>query len=133
MKLQITLVIGFLLITAVCLAEPIAHNNAGSPRFENRCGWFANPTPANAWFYDRDGEWIIGVQGGHQAEGDWPDVKPRQWVRTNVGDYGYGCSCMRARVNKQTHEVLEIKSSRGRTLAQCRNDPALKKWARMFK
>ena len=39
---------------------------------EMRCGWFSNPTPGNASLYDRDGEWIIGVQGGYQADGDWP-------------------------------------------------------------
>ena len=87
------------------------------------------------WFYDRDAEWTIGVQGGYQVPGDWPwpAFKPRQWVRTNAGSYGYGCACLQVRVNKQTHEVLEIKSARARLLAQCRVDPALKKWQRMFK
>ncbi len=96
---------------------------------ETRCGWFSNPTPANIWLNDRDGEWIIGVQGGYQVEGDWdwPDFKPRQWVRTN-GNYGYGCACFQLRVNKETHEVIEIKSSRALPLATCRRDRALKKW-----
>jgi Protein of unknown function (DUF4087) len=48
-------------------------------QLETRCGWFSNPTPANASLFDRDGEWIIGVQGGYQAEGDWPDFEPGQW------------------------------------------------------
>jgi hypothetical protein len=99
---------------------------------ETRCGWFSNPTPANAWLIDRDGEWTIGVQGGHQAEGDWPDFKPSQWVETNV-HYGYGCACLRVNVNKQTHEVMEIKSARARPLSQCRRDPALKKLERKMK
>ena len=36
-----------------------------SKKFETRCGWLANPTPANYWFYDKDGEWTIGEQGGY--------------------------------------------------------------------
>jgi len=59
----------------------------------------------------------------------WPAFKRGQWVRTNAGSYGYGCACLQLRVNKQTQEVLEIKSSQPRSLAQCRRDPALKKWS----
>ncbi len=99
--------------------KPIAN------RFEIRCGWFENPTPANASLFDRDGEWIIGVQGGHQAEGDYPDFKPEQWVKTN-GEYGYGCACLRVKVDRETRKVLEIKSSSARALAVCRKDRSLK-------
>jgi hypothetical protein len=131
MKAQLTIVVG-LVFAAIFFshAEAKRHNEARPTEFETRCGWFVNPTPANAWLYDRDGEWTIGEQGGHQAEGDWPDFKPSQWVRTN-GNYGHGCACMQVSVNKQTHEVLEIKSSRARSLAQCRQDSALKKYKRM--
>jgi hypothetical protein len=135
MKLQ--LLIAALLFIAVIFsnAYPIAPQEALPTDFETRCGWLDNPTPANIWLYDRDGQWIIGVQGGYQLDGDLalPDFKPRQWVSTNVGSYGYGCACLRLRVNKETHEVLEIKSSRARSLATCRQDPSLKKWKRMFK
>ena len=132
MKSQLIIVVGLVFIAIVFAnAYPKLPNEARSTDFETRCGWFSNPTPANAWLYDRYGEWTIGEQGGHQAEGNWPTFKPRQWVRTNVGSYGYGCACMQVRVNKQTHEVLEIKSSHARTLAQCRQDPSLKKWKHM--
>jgi Protein of unknown function (DUF4087) len=132
MKSKITFSVGLLLIGVVCLAaQPRMNNQARSANFETRCGWFTNPTPANAWLYDRDGEWIIGTQGGHQAEGDWPTFKPRQWVHTNGSSYGYGCACLHVRVDKQTREVAEIKSSRARALGQCRQDPALKKWKGM--
>jgi hypothetical protein len=94
---------------------------------EMRCGWFSNPTPANASLYDREAEWIIGVQGGHQAEGDWPSFRPGQWVKTN-GNYGHGCACLRVRVNPETHEVMEIESARARPLAVCRNDRSLRRW-----
>ncbi len=106
---------------------------AASAQFETRCGWFSNPTPANIWLYDRDGEWTIGVQGGYQVEEDWewPEFKPRQWVETN-GNYGYGCACLQVRVNKQTHRVLEIKSARARPLSACSRDRSLKKWKRLL-
>ena len=106
---------------------------SAAPQFDTRCGWFSNPTPANIWLYDRDGEWTIGVQGGYQVEGDWdwPDFKPGQWLKTNV-NYGYGCACLQLRVNKETHKVLEIKSARARPLAACRRDRSLKKWKSMF-
>jgi hypothetical protein len=126
MKLQFSLAASLLLIVAVCYAGPESSANT-SAAVETRCGWFVNPTPANAWLDDREGEWLIGVQGGHQAEGDWPEFKPSQWKRTN-GNYGYGCACLQVTVNKQTHDVLEIKSARAKELAQCRRDPALKKW-----
>jgi hypothetical protein len=94
---------------------------------ETRCGWFSNPTPANASLHDRDDEWIIGVQGGYQAEGDWPSFKPGQWVETN-GHYGHGCACLRLRVDRETHRVVEIESARARPLAACRRDRSLRKW-----
>ena len=93
-------------------------------RVELRCGWFSNPTPANAWLIDRDGEWTIGIQGGYQAEGDWPSTG--KWVETNV-HYGYGCTCMRATVDRKENKVIKIVSSYGKSLAACRKDPALKK------
>ncbi len=96
-------------------------------KVETRCGWFSNPTPANASLYDSQREWIIGVQGGYQAEGDWPDIPPKQWVETNV-HYGYGCACLRLTVNRETSEVIKIVSSTARPLSACRRDKALKKW-----
>jgi hypothetical protein len=129
------LIIGCLLSATVAFVsgQPRPLEESDESRFETRCGWFVNPTPANIWLYDKDGEWTIGVQGGYQLEAEegWPDFKPQQWVKTN-GNYGYGCACMRVRVNKQTHRVVEIKSSRARPLAVCRRDRSLKKWERML-
>ena len=96
----------------------------GQSRVELRCGWFSNPTPANAWLIDRDGEWTIGIQGGYQAEGDWPDTG--KWVETNV-HYGYGCTCVRAIFDRKEKKVIKVVSSYGKTLSACRKDPALKK------
>jgi len=132
MKAQLTILAGLLFIGIVVANVPPIPPNETSSQLETRCGWFSNPTPANVWLYDREAEWTIGVQGGYQVPGDWPwpSFKPRQWVITNAGDHGYGCACLKLRVNKQTHQVLEITSSRARPLLQCRQDPALKKWNR---
>jgi len=122
------LFVGFISLAAVLLAgRPGAHGAAGTVKVETRCGWFSNPTPANASLHDREDEWIIGTQGGHQAAGDWPSFGPKQWVETN-GHYGHGCACMTVEVDRETHHVLEIKSARARPLSACRRDRALKRW-----
>lgn len=125
---------GSMIVICLLLAsEALVSGLPGRPRVpavaqsETRCGWFSNPTPANASLHDREGEWIIGVQGGYQADGDWPTFKAGQWVKTN-GNYGHGCACLRLRVNRETHEVIEIESGRARPLAACRRDRSLKRW-----
>jgi len=123
------LIVSCLLLATVALVSgrPEKPDAPTVQQLETRCGWFSNPTPANASLFDRDDEWIIGVQGGHQAEGDWPEFGQGQWVETNV-HYGYGCACLGVRANHETHEVVEIESARARPLAVCRRDPALKRW-----
>lgn len=92
---------------------------------EERCGWFENPTPGNAWLNDKDGEWLIGAQGGYQAEGDYPDIPDEQWVKTNI-NYGYGCACLRVTVDRAKKRIVKIVSSTAKPLAVCRKDKALK-------
>lgn len=92
---------------------------------ETRCGWFVNPTPANAWLIDRDGEWTISVQGGYQAEGDYPEFESDQWVETN-GHYGYGCACMEVTTDRNQMKILSIISSTAKPLSACRKDKKLK-------
>lgn len=123
------MIVSCLLLATVAFVsgQPRTSDVPAVEQVESRCGWFSNPTPANASLHDRDAEWIIGVQGGYQAEGDWPAFGPRQWVETNV-HYGYGCACLRLRVNRETHEVIEIESARARPLAVCRRDRSLKRW-----
>lgn len=98
---------------------------SASNRLETRCGWFSNPTPSNAWLWDRHGQWTIGLQGGYHAKGDWPTFNSQQWVETNRS-YGYGCACMRVKVNYQTRKILEIKSAYAKPLKACRQDRSLK-------
>jgi hypothetical protein len=98
---------------------------AGSAPSQLRCGWFENPTPGNAWLTDLEGEWVVSLQGWHQAEGDWPIFAPSRWVRTN-GHYGHGCACMRVLTDPSTLTITRILSSSSRSLATCRKDAALK-------
>jgi hypothetical protein len=125
---------GLMVVTCLLLAfSALVSARPGSPpahadeKFETRCGWFSNPTPANASLHDRYDEWIISVQGGYQAEGDWPSFKAGQWVETN-GHYGHGCACLRLRVNRESNRVIEIESARARPLSVCRRDRSLRKW-----
>ena len=122
------IIAGYLMIINMPLISGQSRTHKATPgnRFETRCGWFENPTPSNAWLTDRDGEWIISVQGGFQADGDWPDFKPQQWILTNAGSYGYGCACIQAKLNRKTHKMLEIKSATAKSLAVCRKDRSLK-------
>ena len=114
--------IGVLLTVTLVGAQPNAIEAS-----EMLCGWFSNPTPANASLFDRDAEWIIGVQGGYQAEGYWPEFGPKEWVKTNV-NYGYGCACLRVRVNREESKVIAIESARSQPLSKCRRDRALRRW-----
>ena len=127
-------IIPLMLAPLLCAGANQISVTSESADFENRCGWFANPTPGNIWLYDRDDEWTIGVQGGHQVEKDWdwPVFKPGQWVKTN-NTYGYGCACLELKVDKETKDVTEIKTARARPLTACRQDAALKKWNKQFK
>lgn len=101
---------------------------AQSSPVETRCGWLQNPTPANWWLVDRDGEWVLGVQGGYQAPGmdNMPDMSTAGWVEVN-GHYGYGCACMRVTVDPRTRRVTRLHSARPVPLRQCQSDRNLRR------
>ena len=67
MKLAVTLVT--VILVAVGGSQPVSFGQPVVEKVETRCGWFSNPTPANASLYDSQREWIISVQGGYEAEG----------------------------------------------------------------
>jgi hypothetical protein len=97
--------------------------------FENRCGWFENPTPANMWLDDRDGEWIVSTQGGRHASGvDVPDFGggKSRWVVTNGSSYGYGCACIRGNFDHSSKQVIKIEKFVIKSLTACRADRFLK-------
>lgn len=115
-----------LTMRAMAVAAFLVASASPSMAAETRCGYFVNPTPANAWLHDKDGEWIIASQGGHQADGDWPSFENGgQWVATN-GSYGYGCACMSVTVDRAEWRVLTIHSAKAKPLSACKKDPALK-------
>ena len=93
---------------------------------ERRCGWLHNPTPANWWLVDRDGEWLLGAQGGYQAPGmdEMPDMTTAGWVETN-GHYGHGCACMEVTVDRRTRRVSRVHSATPIPLHRCQADRAL--------
>ena len=119
-------IVGSLSITLT--GVPTGSAGSTTEPFETRCGWFSNPTPANASLYDREDEWVIAVQGGHQADGDWPEFGKGQWVETN-GHHGYGCACMQVNVDRNEHRVIKIVSATAKALSACRKDAALKRWS----
>jgi hypothetical protein len=119
----ITLFINQKVVTASD-GERFSAESAAKP--ETRCGWVSNPTPANWWLNDRDGEWTISVQGGYQASGaDLPDFG-KKWVVTNSGGHGYGCACINATTDKKEKRILTINSVTVRPLSACRKDKKLK-------
>lgn len=116
-----------LMVCACAIIAAAASGPASAPvktSAQLRCGWFENPTPANAWFIDREGEWVISLQGWHQADGDWPTFKSGRWVRTN-GNYGYGCTCLRVLTDPSNFTITKILSSSSRSLETCRKDATL--------
>lgn len=116
--------------SSAAVAAAAGASAAAKGAVENRCGWFDNPSPGNAWLTDRDGEWTIAVQGGHQANGDWPPPKSnKEWVPAGgEGDprgYGYGCACMKVETDREQMLITRIVSSQGKPLSQCRRDRKL--------
>jgi len=98
---------------------------------ELRCGWVDNPTPANWWLTDRDGEWLLSVQGVGDRNNGFLEVTDgwefqNEWVETN-GTYGYGCGCFEGEVDETTNWVLRVTDLSSQTLAICKSDSALPK------
>lgn len=112
-------------MSALVLLWWCAVNAAAAPQIETRCGWFDNPSPGNASLFDRDDEWLIAMQGEYEARGDWPRFKRGEWVNSGNGSMGYGCACMKVRISRKSHKVLEIRSARAQPLAICRRDKSL--------
>ena len=112
-----------LLITAILAATACG---AAPALAETRCGWLVNPTPANWWLIDADGEWTIGEQGGYQAPGldEAPWTGAREQVPTN-GNYGYECACMVVTSEPDTMTIARVVSVRSKPLKACEDDPEL--------
>jgi|GEM_PF-3651169 len=98
---------------------------------EKPCGWLENPTPANYWLTDADGEWIVSVQGVYQSAGfyDLPAANldfDDQWVSFSPsGSYGYGCACMDGHFEQSSKYAVQIFAAQPLALERCRADPNL--------
>ena len=117
-------------IAAGALSIAAVNPASASEKTQKLCGWIVNSTPANWWLTDGRGNWIIGVQGGHKAEGDPPDVDRddrRLWFKTQASGYGHGCGCMDAVVDAGEKTVVKIVKAQALPLAACRRDTALPK------
>lgn len=117
--------LAFVLITALLTTGVPAEAQSVRPigGTEERCGWFDNPSPGNAWLHDKDGEWTVAIQGDHQAKGDWPPrFKAGEWIRSGNASYGFGCACLTGKFNSDERNVLEITGSRSKPLSVCRGD-----------
>ena len=111
---------------AAALALLVAPNIAQSREAERRCGWLHNPTPANWWLTDREGDWVLSSQGGPPVPGmdSIPDMTTREWVRTN-GHHGHGCACLTIEVEHAPRRVLRVLAATPLPLALCQADRAL--------
>jgi hypothetical protein len=113
---------------AAAAAVAPSRSAAASPaKGARRCGWLSNPTPANWWLTDSEGQWILGTQGADQAPGmdDMPDMSTAGWVETN-GHYGYGCACITITADADGR-VTRIADAQPKPLKQCRADRKLPK------
>jgi hypothetical protein len=117
--------------SAAAVPEPAAapKRSAAAARAKSarRCGWLSNPTPANWWLTDSEGQWILATQGADQAPGmdEMPDMSTAGWVETN-GSYGYGCACMTITADAEGN-VTRIADAQPKPLKQCRADRKLPK------
>lgn len=100
-------------------------NLAAAAAAENRCGWVQNPTPGNWSLVDRDGEWIIMSQGGHEAGGmeRIGDISAGDYRATN-GNYGYACGCMAVDTDGESL-INQVYSFRQLAIGKCERDAAL--------
>ncbi len=94
---------------------------------ERRCGWLRNPTPGNWSLIDRNGEWLLSAQGGHEAEGleAMPDMTGAGWVVTNGVSYGHGCACLTVEADPKGRRILRLLAAQALPLARCRADRSL--------
>lgn len=110
----------------VIVALALALANAASAETELRCGWLDNPTPANWWLVDADGEWTISIQGQGEFS-NFFDVAPTgPYEREGLHpSYGWSCACIEGVFDPETRRLTQTLAVRNLPLSQCREDPAL--------
>lgn len=89
---------------------------------DTRCGWILNPTPGNTALIDGDGDWVVSVQGGYQAQGVLnANVSTDQFIEVN-GNYGYYCGCISGKFDNKAKLVKRIDSDSVKPLKACLMD-----------
>lgn len=93
---------------------------------ERPCGWLHNPSPGHGWLTDRDGDWLLSVQGRDAVPGmeKLPEFGPHAWGRTD-GSYGQGCACMVMERGARVGDVRRLVSTEILPLSRCRGDRSL--------
>ncbi|MGL5510639.1 MAG: DUF4087 domain-containing protein [Microcoleaceae cyanobacterium] len=96
---------------------------------ETRCGWLANPTPANWFLKDRDGTWTLSAQGGYQTTGmeNIPDISGPEYVKTN-GIHGYACACLEVDTDSNKMRITHVHNAEQLSLSVCQQDKNLSPW-----
>ncbi|ACB54476.1 hypothetical protein cce_5130 [Crocosphaera subtropica ATCC 51142] len=96
---------------------------------ERRCGWLFNPTPSNWWLIDANDQWVLSLQGSHQATGvHIRNFESDEWMYAYPGgspSYGYGCACLDVIVDYQTKYILSVENGFYQKLDVCKTDPHL--------
>jgi hypothetical protein len=92
---------------------------------ETRCGWLRNPTPANWYLHDKDGQWTISVQGGYQAGGmnNMPPLNDDESFKFGV--YRSFCACLNVVTDRNRMRMTTIQGGEQLPLSTCREDPNL--------
>lgn len=115
-------------LVALCLSAP-ARANELTQNVAQHCGWISMPSPQNMYLIDKSGEWIISEMGGHQSEGDWPELsrKKSHWVSSGTGGYGYGCACFKMQIQNDSKNVIKVTNVLAKKISACRNDRNLRR------
>lgn len=115
-----------LLTSALCGATLFLLAAATAEAGEKRCGWLANPSPANWLLIDRDASWWLMTQGGPEPEGMdlIGDISAGDYVAA-FGNYGYACACLTVEADADAKTITRITAFRQLPIRQCRNDKAL--------
>lgn len=125
--MKITLPLAACIASALCIA-PVLPAAARQDAVQKRCGWLSNPSPGNSYFFDRDGRWIVGEQGGYQISDADEARLPAMGRGSSVVDrrgYGYSCTCLDMQIDRKSRRVVRIVSGTGVPLKRCRADKRL--------
>jgi hypothetical protein len=91
---------------------------SGAPASEKRCGWLDNPSPANLFLDDKDGEWVIASMG--EAAG--PNA-----IGADDVPWENDCACLVVDTDKKSQRIVRIYSTQIEPKAKCRADKSLPK------